>query len=144
MWGWPPCWPCGKSILPQVQQTWLLFLLSVWTFFQVESFQWLTGWYSSVFPASTWRYRVSTGTGWPGVSMLWLGDVATLIYNFCLSVAALLLSEQICLWNIRTLSKQQQQQHVRLASTYLIFQSRYMWWYSGVDVTWPSLILLLL
>ena len=35
-----------------------------------------------------WRYRVSTGTGRPGVSTLWLGEVERLICNFYLSVAA--------------------------------------------------------
>ena len=35
-----------------------------------------------------WRYRVSTGTGRPGVSILWLGELERLICNFCLSVAA--------------------------------------------------------
>ena len=35
-----------------------------------------------------WRYRVSTGTGWPGVSILWLGEVERWICNFCLRVAA--------------------------------------------------------
>ena len=35
-----------------------------------------------------WRYRVSTGTGRPGVSILWLGKVESLICNFYLSVAA--------------------------------------------------------
>ena len=35
-----------------------------------------------------WRYRVSAGTGRPGVSILWLGEVDCLICNFCLSVAA--------------------------------------------------------
>ena len=35
-----------------------------------------------------WRERVSAGTGWPGVSILWLGEMESLIYNFCLSVAA--------------------------------------------------------
>ena len=35
-----------------------------------------------------WRYRVGTRTGWPGVSILWLGEVESLIYNFYLSVAA--------------------------------------------------------
>ena len=34
-----------------------------------------------------WRYRVSAGTGWPGVSIQWLGEKESLIYNFCLSVA---------------------------------------------------------
>ena len=35
-----------------------------------------------------WRYRVSTGTGRPGVSILWLGEVERWICNFYLSVAA--------------------------------------------------------
>ena len=35
-----------------------------------------------------WRYRVSAGTGWPGVSIVRLGEVESLICNFCLSVAA--------------------------------------------------------
>ena len=36
----------------------------------------------------TWPYRVSAGTGRPGVSILWLGEMDSLICNFCLSVAA--------------------------------------------------------
>ena len=35
-----------------------------------------------------WRYRVSAGTGQPGVSILWLGEVESLICNVYLSVAA--------------------------------------------------------
>ena len=35
-----------------------------------------------------WRYRVGTGTGWPGVSILGLGEVERLICNFYLSVVA--------------------------------------------------------
>ena len=35
-----------------------------------------------------WRYRVSAGTGWPGVSILSLGEVERLICNLYLSVAA--------------------------------------------------------
>ena len=35
-----------------------------------------------------WRYRVSTRTGCPGVSILWLGEVEHWICNFYLSVAA--------------------------------------------------------
>ena len=35
-----------------------------------------------------WRYRVSTGTGRPCVSILWLGEVESLICNFYLSEAA--------------------------------------------------------
>ena len=35
-----------------------------------------------------WCYRVSTGTGQPGVSILWLGEVENLICSFYLNVAA--------------------------------------------------------
>ena len=35
-----------------------------------------------------WHYKVSTGIGGPGVSVLRLGEVERLICNFCLSVAA--------------------------------------------------------
>ena len=35
-----------------------------------------------------WRYKASTGTGLPGVSMLWLGEMESLISNFYLSVTA--------------------------------------------------------
>ena len=35
-----------------------------------------------------WRSRVSAGTSRPGVSILWLGEVESLICNFYLSVAA--------------------------------------------------------
>ena len=35
-----------------------------------------------------WHYRVSAGTGRPGVSILWLGEVESWICNFYLSVAA--------------------------------------------------------
>ena len=35
-----------------------------------------------------WRYRVSAGTGRPGVSILWLGEMESLICSFYLGVAA--------------------------------------------------------
>ena len=35
-----------------------------------------------------WRYRVSAWTGWPGVSILSLGEMESLICNFYLNVAA--------------------------------------------------------
>ena len=38
--------------------------------------------------SGAWRYRVSAGTGRPGVSILWLGEVESLICNLYLSVAA--------------------------------------------------------
>ena len=35
-----------------------------------------------------WRSRVSAGTGWPGVSILRLGEMESWICNFYFSVAA--------------------------------------------------------
>ena len=35
-----------------------------------------------------WCYMVGAGTEWPGISILWLGEVESLICNFCLSMAA--------------------------------------------------------
>ena len=35
-----------------------------------------------------WCYRVSAGTGRPGVRILWLGEMESLICNFYLKVAA--------------------------------------------------------
>ena len=54
--------------------------------FLVESYQWLKNWHSRGCPA--WRYRVSAGTGWPGVTIPWLGEMKSLICNFYLSVLA--------------------------------------------------------
>ena len=36
----------------------------------------------------TWCYRASDVNGWPGVRILWLGEMESLICGFCLSVAA--------------------------------------------------------
>ena len=48
-------------------------------------------------PAATllgaWRYRVSTGTGYPCVSIVWLGEIESLVCNFYLSVADVYLSD---------------------------------------------------
>ena len=60
-----------------------------------------------------WRYRVSAGTGRPGVSILWLGEVESWICNFYLSVAARQI-EQIrpwytlaCCWDFKQATNQQ-------------------------------------
>ena len=59
----------------------------------VESYQWLqVGTPVATMPGA-WRYRVSAGTGWPVVSILWLGEMESLICNFYPSVAA----RKICL-----------------------------------------------
>ena len=54
-----------------------------------------------------WRYRVSAGTGQPGVSILWLDEVESLICNFYLSVAALSIElihpwdTLACCWDVK-------------------------------------------
>ena len=60
-----------------------------------------TGIIVAVLP-DTWCYGISTGIGWPGVSVLWLNGIAHLICTFCLNMteskvvrADLLLSEQM-------------------------------------------------
>ena len=35
-----------------------------------------------------WRYRLSAGTGRPGVNILWLDEMESLVCNLYLSVAA--------------------------------------------------------
>ena len=58
-------------------------------FFRVESYQWLIkiGTPVATLPGA-WCYRVSARTGRPGVSILWVGEMESLICNFYLSVAA--------------------------------------------------------
>ena len=52
-----------------------------------ESYQWLKlGTRVATLPG-TWRYRVSAGTGWPCVSILWLDEMESLICNFYLRAA---------------------------------------------------------
>ena len=43
----------------------------------VESYQWLQNWHSSGYPARR-LVLVSAGTGWPSVSILWLGEMGKL------------------------------------------------------------------
>ena len=59
-----------------------------------------------------WRYRVSTGTGWPGVSTLWLCDVESWICNFISVWQHVKLSSQIrpwdtpaCCWDVKQPTK---------------------------------------
>ena len=83
---------------PQEQQTWVRSLLS-----QPGrgAFSWLS--HTTDLKIGTpvamlsgaWYYRVSTGTGWPGVSILRVDERASLICIFYLSVVADKLSEQI-------------------------------------------------
>ena len=60
-----------------------------------------------------WHYRVSAGTGRPGVSILWLGEVESWICNFYLSVAARKIMRirpwdtPACCWNVKHTTNKQ-------------------------------------
>ena len=57
-------------------------------FSRVELYQWLKiGTPVATLPGA-WHYRLSAGNGWPGVSILWLDEMESLICNFYLRVAA--------------------------------------------------------
>ena len=65
-WTWFPCWP--------------------WIFCQVNSYLKI-GTPVATLPEA-WHCRVSAGTGWPGVSVLWLDEIESLICHLYLRVAA--------------------------------------------------------
>ena len=41
-------------------------------------------------PVVSWCYRVSTGTGWPGVSILCLGEIESLTCNLIIIIIIIL------------------------------------------------------
>ena len=55
--------------------------------FEIRDHWWRSHVTLAVLPGA-WRYRVSAETDLPGVSILWLGEVESLICNFYLSVTA--------------------------------------------------------
>ena len=57
-------------------------------FFGVESYSDLKIGTPVATQPGAWCYRVIAGTGRPGVSILWLGEIGSLAFNFYLSVAA--------------------------------------------------------
>ena len=72
-----------------------------------------------------WCYRVSTGTGRPGVSILWLGEVESLI-GMATSISVwqhVKLSEQIrpwdtlaCCWDVKQLTNQQTNSDLKIGT----------------------------
>ena len=84
----PPRWPSGWDVRLESRRFRVQFPLAVWCFFPVRHTSDLKiGTPVATLPGAC-RFRVSAGTGWPSVSILWLGEVDRLICNFCLSVAA--------------------------------------------------------
>ena len=55
---------------------------------RVESYQWLKIVTLVATLPGAWGIKVGVGTGWPGVSILWLFEMESLICDFYLSVAA--------------------------------------------------------
>ena len=57
----------------------------------------------------TWCFRVSARSGWPGGGALLLGEIASSVCNFCLSVAGHAIIEAdlslrktfACCWNVK-------------------------------------------
>ena len=79
---------------PWEQHSWVRFALSAGGLFLVSSHTSDLSCGSSVAALpGTWHYRISAGTGWPCVSILWLGEIESLI---CLSVAA---NTIVCCWD---------------------------------------------
>ena len=84
----PPRWPSSKGIRLESSRPGIWFLLAPGFFpGRVNTSDLKIGTPVATQPG-TWHCRVSVGTGWPGVSMLWLGEIESLVCNFCLSVAA--------------------------------------------------------
>ena len=94
----PPCWPSGLGICLESGRS--RFKSNLWQYFygSSDTSDLKIGTPVATLPGA-WRYRVSSGTGRPGVSILWLGEVESWIYNFYLSVVAHKLSEQIHFWD---------------------------------------------
>ena len=84
----PPRWPSGKASASRAEDPRVRIPLAP-GFFSGSSH---TSDSKIGTPVATqpgaWRYRVSAGTGRPGVSIPWLGEVERLICNFYLSTAA--------------------------------------------------------
>ena len=81
-----PLWCRGKMSAWRVVDLGLIRTFTM-DFFSMSSHtsDWKIGTLVATLPGA-WCYRIITGTGWPGVSVLWLGEIARLICNCCLGV----------------------------------------------------------
>ena len=82
-----PHWPSGYGVRLESRRSWVWIPLAPGCFRGRVMRVTLIGTSVATLPGA-WRYRVSPGTCWPGVSILWLGEMESLICNFYLSVAA--------------------------------------------------------
>ena len=72
-----------------------------------------------------WRYRVSAGTGWHSVSILWLSEIQSFICSFYLSVAACAIVwadmspyTLACCWGIKQPTNKQLTMHPQFKGTH--------------------------
>ena len=88
---WPPTWPCGKASASRPAGPGSNPGFFCGTFPRLSHTSDLNIKFRSPMAnlSGAWRYRVSARTGWPSVSMLWLGEMAIKFYfQISLSVAA--------------------------------------------------------
>ena len=84
----PPRWPNGKGVCLESGRSRVRIRLAAGFFWGSSHTSDLKiGTPVATLPGD-WHYRVSAGTGQPSVSILWLGEVESLICNFYRSVAA--------------------------------------------------------
>ena len=74
--------------LPREQQTWVRSPVSPWIFLLGRVIPVTYKFVVASVPGA-WHYRISAGTCWPGVSVLWLSEVAKLILDLYVTWFAL-------------------------------------------------------
>ena len=83
----PPLWPSGKASASRAEDPGFESCLCRDFFGSSHTSDLKIGTPVATLPGA-WCYRVSAGTGQPSVSILWLGEMESLVCNFYLSVAA--------------------------------------------------------
>ena len=105
--------PSGSGVHLENGRSRVWFPLAV-GFFWVESYQWLKklGTPVATLPGA-WHYRIRAGTGWLGVSILWLGEIAwsatsiSVWQHIHLSEQTRAWDTLACCWDIKRASNQQ-------------------------------------
>ena len=93
---------------PQERHTWVRFLLHCGSFSRSShTSDWKVGSPVAVL-LGTWHCRISPGTGWPRVCILWLGEIESLMCSYISVWQHIQLSEQVhpwdtlaCCWDIK-------------------------------------------
>ena len=100
-------WSCLSAMHVSNLETWIMYSQNrvmplLQSYKQGDTPSLKTFFYLHKTPVATlpgaWHYRVSAETGWPSVSILWLGEMESSICNFSVW-QHVKLSEQICPWD---------------------------------------------